>query len=244
MPLLWMVAIDLLACFADLLDDDVLAAAFDDPFDLRLFVAGNQDEAVAVADDASVLGWSDVDRRHARRPSTLAVEAQRRLDSVLLGALLDPLVDVAEDLLVASSAVGEVHVAIIPAWPAACPGRDEDRLPANKKPWFPGLSSKRMMGLEPTTFCMRPEPRGRADDFEERDTRGVTFTYRKARAYHERTLRPSASFVEKGITRSESLRGLCRRPLHGTTKKNASSAITLVSARTSPSGLPAVDVVW
>ena len=57
-----------------------------------------------------VLGWRDVDSRDARRLSAPAAEAQRRLDSVLLGALLDPLVDVAEDLLVASSPVGEVHV--------------------------------------------------------------------------------------------------------------------------------------
>jgi hypothetical protein len=114
MPLLRMIAIDLRSCFADLLDDDVLAAMFDDPLDLRLFVARNQDEVVALVDDAFVLGWSDVDGRHARRLSAFAVEAQRRLDSVLLGALLDPLVDVAEDLLVASSAIGEVHLAIIP----------------------------------------------------------------------------------------------------------------------------------
>jgi hypothetical protein len=111
--LLRMIAIDLLAGFPDFLDDDVLAAVFDDPFDLRLFVARNHDEVVALVDDAFVLGWRDVEGRHARRPSALAVEAQRRLDSVLLGALLDPLVDVAEDLLVASSAVGEVHLAII-----------------------------------------------------------------------------------------------------------------------------------
>src|SRR5436853_1446751 len=57
-----------------------------------------------------VLGRRDVDSRDARRLSAPAVEAQRRLDSVLLGTLLDPLVDVAEDLLVASSPVGEVHV--------------------------------------------------------------------------------------------------------------------------------------
>jgi hypothetical protein len=109
--LLWMIAIDLVASFSDFLDDDVAASALDDPFDSRLFVTGHQDEVITLFDDALVLGRRDVDGDDARRLTALAVEAQRRLDSVLLGALLDPRVDVAEDLLVASSPLGEVHAA-------------------------------------------------------------------------------------------------------------------------------------
>jgi hypothetical protein len=128
MSLLWMIAIDLVASFADFLDDDVAASVVDDPFDSLLFVARDQDEVIPLVDDALVLGRRDVDGRDARRLSALAVEAQRRLDSVQLGALLDPLVDVAEDLLVASSPVGEVHGADHPSSLRAPPRQYDQEL--------------------------------------------------------------------------------------------------------------------
>lgn len=113
-----MIAIDLIASFADFLDDDVDPSALDDPFDSRLLVTSDQDEVIPLVDDALILGRRDVDGCDARRSSALAVEAQRRLDAVLLGTLLDPLVNVAEDLLVASRAVSEVHAADYPSPPA------------------------------------------------------------------------------------------------------------------------------
>jgi len=123
-----MIAIDLIARFADFLDDDVRLSALDDPFDCRLFVTSDQDEVIPLFDDALVLGRRDVDRCDTRRSSTLAVEAQRRLDAVLLGTLLDPLVNLAEDLLVAGRAVSEVHAADHPSPLCCAPGQYDQEL--------------------------------------------------------------------------------------------------------------------
>src|SRR5438067_7004456 len=89
MPLLWVIALDLRACFTNLLRDHEIGMVFDDLLDLRVFVAGDQQEAVALPRDAFVLGGMNLDRRDAGRASAFAVERQRCLNPMLLRALLD-----------------------------------------------------------------------------------------------------------------------------------------------------------
>ena len=74
MALLWVVAIDLLAGFTDLLDDQELGIDLHNPFDLRLFVAGNDDELVALSDNCRVSVGCNFDRLDTRRATALAVK--------------------------------------------------------------------------------------------------------------------------------------------------------------------------
>ncbi len=109
MALLGMIAVDLFAGVADLFDDEEGVAALHDLFDLGIFVPWNEHEVEALPDYALVLSRTHVDRLHAGGTSAFTVEPQRRLDAMSLGSLLDPLVHVAEDLLVPGGSLREVH---------------------------------------------------------------------------------------------------------------------------------------
>ena len=109
MELLRVITVDLFASFADLLDNDEVATAFNDSLDLRLFVARDHQEVVAHAHVAFVIRGTDVDGLETGTLPAFAMEAKRSRDVVSLCAFLDSLVDPAKDLFVAGCAVGEVH---------------------------------------------------------------------------------------------------------------------------------------
>src|SRR3954447_192644 len=109
MLLLRVVAVYLLACFADLLDDDIARLALDDSLDRGVFVSRDHDEAVALAHHLHVERRRDLDRPQTGTAPAFAVIRQGRLHGVAVGPFLDPLVDATEDLLVASSPLGKVH---------------------------------------------------------------------------------------------------------------------------------------
>jgi hypothetical protein len=104
-----MVAIYLLPRLADLLDDEKLRVSFDDPFDLRLFVSGRDDEAVTLTHDGCIAVRRDLDPFEAGGAAAFAVKRQRPGHCVLLGAFLDLLVHAAKDLLVSRSPFSEIH---------------------------------------------------------------------------------------------------------------------------------------
>src|SRR5215216_381145 len=87
MPLLRMIAVDLLSRFADLLDDNERTASINHALDLRVFVTGDHDESVSLRDDLFVLVGRDIDRAEAHPLSALAVKGVARRRAVLLRAL-------------------------------------------------------------------------------------------------------------------------------------------------------------
>jgi hypothetical protein len=106
---LWMVVIDLLPRLANLFDDEEVGLGLNDPFDPRLFVAGDHDEAVTLTHNLLVSGGCHLDGVKARDAVALAMKRQRPGDGVLFGASRDPLVHFPEDLLVAGGSLSEVH---------------------------------------------------------------------------------------------------------------------------------------
>jgi hypothetical protein len=110
--LLGVIAVDLLACLADLLRDDESFLPLDDTLDPRVLVSFEQDESIPLLDDPLVLASTQLHLLDARPAAALAVKRNRRLDTVKLRTFLDPLVHTAEDLLVACRAIGELHSTI------------------------------------------------------------------------------------------------------------------------------------
>jgi hypothetical protein len=74
---LWMVAIDLFPCLTDLLNHEELGSGLNDLFDLRLFVAGDDDEVVTLAHNRRISRRRDLDRVETGSAATFAVEGQR-----------------------------------------------------------------------------------------------------------------------------------------------------------------------
>jgi hypothetical protein len=114
MALLWVISVDLFACFADLLGNDEVGVAFDDSLDLGLFVTRDQNKVVALTRDGVVLRPSDVDRLETGGLPAFAVDANLGRDAMPLRAVLDSFVDPAEDLLVPCRAVSEFHARSVP----------------------------------------------------------------------------------------------------------------------------------
>jgi hypothetical protein len=108
-----MVAVDLFARLTDLLDDEEAVVSLDDALELLELVAGDDNEAVALRGDPFVLGRSELDVLEAGGPAALAVEGRHGRQLMALRALLDPLVDAAEDLLVSGGSLGELHLVIM-----------------------------------------------------------------------------------------------------------------------------------
>ena len=106
---LWMVAIDLFPRLANLFDNEEVGLGLDDPFNPRLFVAGDYDEAVTTPHNLLVSSGRDLDRVKARHAVALAMEGQRPGEGVQFGARRDPLIHVLEDLFVAGGSLSEVH---------------------------------------------------------------------------------------------------------------------------------------
>jgi len=79
-----------------------------------LLVSWKHDEAGEVGRDPIVLAGREFNLLDAGFVATLAVEGERFLDTVLFRALLDPLVDGAENLFVMCSSVCEIHLRILP----------------------------------------------------------------------------------------------------------------------------------
>ena len=86
MALLRVVAVDLLARLADLLDDHELGAALDDPLDIGILVSGYDDESVALGDDPLVLRRRDLDLAEAHAAAAFAMKRLPSRGTVLLGA--------------------------------------------------------------------------------------------------------------------------------------------------------------
>jgi len=107
--LLRVIPVDLLASFTDLFHDDVGGRAFDDALDCLIFVSCDNHEPVSLPYDTLVVARGHVDRPDARGALAFAVEGKRRFHPVLLGALLNALVDASEDLFVSGSTIGKVH---------------------------------------------------------------------------------------------------------------------------------------
>ena len=122
-----MFALDLLAGFAGLLDDEVRRMALYDDFDFRLFVSGNDDEARDVCRDTVVLGRRKLNRLEALVYRALAMEWQRLLDTVLLRAFLDSLIDRTEDFFVACGRIRKIHRRHSRAIGAMCQGSTQLR---------------------------------------------------------------------------------------------------------------------
>ena len=72
-------------------------------------MARYEDEAVRVGDDPLVIGTANVDLVETAGAITLAMERQRRINVLLLGALIDSVVDASEDLFVAGGSLSELH---------------------------------------------------------------------------------------------------------------------------------------
>lgn len=115
---LGVILIELLASLADLLDDQKTLVALDDALNLRLLVAGRDDEPVTLPENPLVLGRPQLDLLEACGLSALAVERHRAVNSVKPGAVLDLLVDFTHDLLVSSRSLRKSHIWIIPRSPA------------------------------------------------------------------------------------------------------------------------------
>jgi hypothetical protein len=113
MALLGMISVDLRPCFADLFDDDERLMAFDNAFDRSLFVPRDQHETEAFSRDEFVLWWRNFNRGEARGASAFAVKGEGRLDPVLPGAFLNPLINAPEDLLVPRRPFSKVHAGIL-----------------------------------------------------------------------------------------------------------------------------------
>lgn len=94
---------------ADLLDDDVLAACFDDSLNAGIEVVWSDGEVVSPCHDLVVLRRGDIELLEAAFAVAFAVESLKRLDVVHLGAGFDALVDTAHDCLVASGSFGEIQ---------------------------------------------------------------------------------------------------------------------------------------
>lgn len=113
MVLLRVVLVDLLAGLAGLLDDKEVVFALDDSLDTRVFMSGEDDEVVALLDDRLVAGGRKLDRLETGSATALAVERQGGGYAMLLSAVLDPLIHVAEDFFVARRSFSEVHAGMI-----------------------------------------------------------------------------------------------------------------------------------
>ena len=106
-------ALNLLARFAGLLDNKIVRVTFDHSFDCLAFVPGHNHEARDMRRDAVVLrGWK-FDRFEARLVRTLAMKWKCLLDTMLLSAFFDALVDRTKDLLVPSRRIREIHRRIV-----------------------------------------------------------------------------------------------------------------------------------
>ncbi len=75
--------VDLCACFARLLDDEVREVLFHYRFDIGLLVPWNYNEALHVGGDPVILGRKKLDLLDTRFIAALAVERQRLVDAVL-----------------------------------------------------------------------------------------------------------------------------------------------------------------
>jgi len=93
----------------DLLHHPVTVPLLLEALDPRICMIGGDDEVIAPLKELSVLGGPQLDRLEAATAVALAMKPCRRLDPVQLGAGLDPLVDLPEDLLVPRCPLGEVH---------------------------------------------------------------------------------------------------------------------------------------
>jgi hypothetical protein len=105
---LGVIAVYLFPGLTDLLDNEELRFGFDDPFDLRLFVSRDDNEAVTLAHDSCIAcGWDTIVSKQEDRPHS--PWRQWRGDCMLLRASLNPLIHTAKDLLVSRSPFSEVH---------------------------------------------------------------------------------------------------------------------------------------
>jgi hypothetical protein len=76
-------------CLRQLVDDDIALGSFDDPLDLRVLMAGDDDEAVVVGAHVLVLGSGQGEEPVAGGVPALAPE----LEQLVIGHDLEPLAD-------------------------------------------------------------------------------------------------------------------------------------------------------
>ena len=104
-----MVAVDPFPRFTDLFDHKKARLCLHNPFDPGIFMAGDHNEAVPLANDLLVPGVRNLDRVTARSAIALAMERHCPGNGKLLTARGDPLVHLTEDLLVAGGPFSKVH---------------------------------------------------------------------------------------------------------------------------------------
>ena len=108
-----MVALDLLARFAYLLDHEEAGLSLGDTLDPCSLMARHDNEAGRVSGNPVELAWWDLDLLDTGRIQTLAVKRERRFDAMLFSPLCDPLVHLTEDLLVPCRPLSEVHPGLL-----------------------------------------------------------------------------------------------------------------------------------
>jgi hypothetical protein len=104
-----MLALDLCACLASLLYDQVRGVSLHHRFDIGPLVAWNHYKAIDLRRDPVVLAGNEFDLLDTGFLTAFTVKRQRPVDAMLSGALVDPLIDAAKDLLVMSRPLREVH---------------------------------------------------------------------------------------------------------------------------------------
>jgi hypothetical protein len=120
MTIAGMIAVDLLAGLALLLDDDISIVRRDDRLDVGSFVPRLDDEPETMPRNPVVLVRRQFNGCAARSVCALAVERHAALDTESLSSSFDEVVHVAEHLLVLGRALGDV-----------CHGSDSCRLEAS-----------------------------------------------------------------------------------------------------------------
>ena len=108
------VLVELFAGLAGLLDDEMGCVLFNDLLDRWVLVAGDNDEAVALAQNMFVVCGDECDGFEAGCIAPFAVVGKRARGAVSFGSFFDACVDAPEDLFVSGCPLREVHEAIIP----------------------------------------------------------------------------------------------------------------------------------
>jgi hypothetical protein len=102
-------ALDVCARLTGLLNDKIRVMTLHNAFDVRALMAGDYYETCNVRCDPVIFGRSDLNSLDATFRRAFTVEGQRLIDTVLLRAFFDPLIDRAKYLFVVRRSFREVH---------------------------------------------------------------------------------------------------------------------------------------
>jgi hypothetical protein len=108
-------ALDVCARLTALLNDQIGVMTLHNAFDVRPLMAGDYYETCNVRCDPVIFGRSDLNSLDATFRRALTVEGQRLIDTVLLRAFFDPLIDRAKYFFIVRRSFREVHRNIPPS---------------------------------------------------------------------------------------------------------------------------------